>query len=202
MNSMIERVDDDALAGGPVVSMRVVTAAEDAVFPDFPDGLKPELQTELGRIYASLGAELGMIRDLVGTAKDSLNVEDYGDALAGAFARLSVCIGCVEGLRRLGDLETAAPETGRRGDLEMGEQVFVCPGCGEAVGRFELGSVTDRDGHWHGQCEQRAWDEQMEALKAENRGMREVLATRAGVLMGDLSAALSAEVARMEGGAV
>lgn len=34
-----------------------------------------------------------------------------------------------------------------------------CVGCGHPVGRNEAGTVIDRHGFWHSDCEQRAWEE-------------------------------------------
>lgn len=41
--------------------------------------------------------------------------------------------------------------------LRPEDKVFICPGCAKPVRRYELNSVTDRRGHWHGACEQAAW---------------------------------------------
>lgn len=85
------------LAGAPSISMREVTADEDV--DPFADDAESGLSREdLGRIYASLGSELRQIRELVRSAQTTISIDDYGDALAGAFDRLGTCIKCVSDL--------------------------------------------------------------------------------------------------------
>lgn len=83
------------LQGAPTVSMLEATAGED---DPLAGGEAVPGAAELQRIYQSLSHELRQICDLVRVAKTTLSIEDYGDALSGAHDRLSMCVGCVDGL--------------------------------------------------------------------------------------------------------
>lgn len=82
------------LEGAPVVSMLAVES-EDAARQISEPRIGPE---DLRRIYRSLRICLHEVRACVTSAQHTLSVEDYGEALQAANEKLSLSIGCVEGL--------------------------------------------------------------------------------------------------------
>lgn len=84
------------LDGAPGISMLEQTRDEDefAAPPEggTPNGLSRE---DLRRIHGALLVTLKEARDLVSSARGTLSVEDYEDALTGAFEKLSLSVGCL-----------------------------------------------------------------------------------------------------------
>lgn len=94
------------LHNAPTISMLVVDSEEEAkrvaeerIFSATAPAAAPSPgAADLARIYASLQASLTEIQTLVTSARSTLSIEDYEDALAGASARLTLCQQCVTGL--------------------------------------------------------------------------------------------------------
>lgn len=82
------------LEGAPTVSMMLVET-EEAMRQVGRQRIEPD---DLLRIYQSLRITLQEARACVASAQRTLSVEDYGEALQAAFEKLSLSIGCVEGL--------------------------------------------------------------------------------------------------------
>lgn len=93
-------------SGGPV-SMLVVDAEEEGQWDSqtMRQGEIPAVD-DLQRIYASLETSLTEVAGLITSAQQTLSVDDYGDALAGALQRLELCVRCVRDLQRVPDNQT------------------------------------------------------------------------------------------------
>lgn len=87
----------DELDGAPSISMRVVCSEEDAEMLA-ATRIRPA-QADLQRIYTSLADSLSEVKSLVRSAQQTLSVDGYGDALAGAMGRLELCRQCVDALK-------------------------------------------------------------------------------------------------------
>ena len=88
------------LLDAPVISMREQTAHEDDPFPAATGKEQAPLRdADVWMILRSCADELKLVRGLITRAEQTVNVEDYGDSLAGAGKRLEQLVTTVTELR-------------------------------------------------------------------------------------------------------
>lgn len=89
------------LHDAPGISMMVVDSEEEAKWMSESRLAPHAVRLDAGdrrRIHQALLVTLKEARDLVSSARGTLSVEDYEDALTGAFEKLSLSVSCVSGL--------------------------------------------------------------------------------------------------------